>query len=150
MAVKTIEPEALERITDTLEQIERASQALKEEQTTGKRRPTLTIGDEEIPLSDRLASELLDIVSTVARGHAVSFGTADEELTTTEAADLLNVSRPHLVTLLKQGKLPFHRVGSHRRVYLHDVLKYKAKRRRESEEAMQALADQAQELDLGY
>lgn len=135
MAVKTIEPEASERRTETLERIERALQALKEEQT-GRTRLSLTIGDEEIPLSDRLASRLLEIVSTVARGHAVSFGTADGELTTTEAADLLNVSRPHLVKLLKQGELPFHHVGSHRRVYLQDVLTYKTKQRRESEEAM--------------
>ena len=150
MAVKTIEPEASDQRTEALEQIERALQALKEEPVTGGKRLTLTVGDEEIPLSGHLASELLEIVSTVARGHAVSFGTADEELTTTEAAELLSVSRPHLVKLLEEGEIPFHRVGSHRRVYLQDVLTYKVKQRRESEEAMQELADQAQELDLGY
>jgi excisionase family DNA binding protein len=133
-----------------LEQIERALQALKEGRPARSEHLTLTVGDEEIPLSGTLASELLEIVSAVTRGHAVSFGTADEELTTTEAAELLNVSRPHLVKLLEQGEIPFHNVGAHRRVYMQDVLKYKAEQRQQSEEAMQALADQAQDLDLGY
>jgi excisionase family DNA binding protein len=75
---------------------------------------------------------------------------AQEELTTTEAADLLNVSRPHLVKLLKQGDIPHHKVGSHHRVYREDVLSYKRKQRERAEEALQALTDQAQELDMGY
>jgi len=150
MAVKTIEPEASDQTTDALEQLERALRALKEKHTTGSQRLMLTIGGEEIPLSNHLAADLLEIASMVARGHAVSVGMADEELTTTEAAELLNVSRPFLVKLLEQGEIPFHHVGSHRRVALHDALKYKAKQRQESENAMQALTDQAQELDLGY
>jgi excisionase family DNA binding protein len=74
----------------------------------------------------------------------------NEELTLTEAADLLNVSRPHLATLLEEGEIPFHKVGTHRRVYREDVLEYNARQREEAEEAMQNLADQAQDLGLGY
>jgi len=80
-------------------------------------------------------------------------GVQDErevELTTTEAADLLNVSRPHLVKLLKQGKIPHHKVGSHHRVYRRDVLSYKEGQRKTAEDALQALTDQAQELGMGY
>ena len=73
-----------------------------------------------------------------------------EELTTTEAAELLNVSRPHLVKLLKQGDIPHHKVGSHHRVYRKDVLSYKIKQRERAEDALQALTDQAQELGMGY
>lgn len=73
-----------------------------------------------------------------------------DELTTTEAAELLNVSRPHLVKLLKQGDIPHHKVGSHHRVYRKDVLSYKTKQRERAEDALQALTDQAQELGMGY
>lgn len=66
------------------------------------------------------------------------------ELTIGEAAELLNVSRPHLVTLLEEGEIPVHKVGTHRRVYRKDVLEYKARQREEAEEAMQNLTDQAQ------
>jgi excisionase family DNA binding protein len=75
---------------------------------------------------------------------------SEDELTTREAAKLLNVSHPHLVTLLEEGEIPFHKVEMHRRVYREDVLDYKTHQREEAEEAMQNLTDQAQELGLGY
>ena len=80
----------------------------------------------------------------------MSCASPGRELTLREAAELLNVSRPHLVKLLEEGEIPFRNVGTHRRLYRDDVLDYKAHRRKESEEAMQNLTDQAQELDLGY
>jgi len=73
-----------------------------------------------------------------------------DELTTTEAAELLNVSRPHLVKLLKQGDIPHHKVGSHHRVYRNDVLSYREGQRERAEDALQTLTDQAQELGMGY
>jgi excisionase family DNA binding protein len=81
--------------------------------------------------------------------HAMS-KESKEELTTQEAAELLNVSRSHLVKLLDEGEISFHKVGVHRRVYREDVLEYKARQRAEAEEAMQNLTDQAQDLGLGY
>jgi excisionase family DNA binding protein len=72
------------------------------------------------------------------------------ELRLGDAAELLNVSRPHLLKLLDEGEIPVHKVGTHRRVYRKDVLEYKARQREEAEAAMQNLADQAQELGLGY
>ena len=65
-------------------------------------------------------------------------------------AKLLNVSRPHLVKLLEEGAIPFSRVGTHRRIRFQDVMEYRAARTAESEAALQALADQAQEHDMGY
>ena len=72
------------------------------------------------------------------------------ELTTQQAADFLNVSRPFFVKLLEEGKLPFHKVGSHRRIYFRDLVAYKEQNINERRQAMDELAAQAQELKLGY
>ena len=110
----------------------------------------LRIKDREVVLPPSVARALVDVLTDMAEGRPVSVASSDEELTTREAAELLNVSRPHLVKLLEEGEIPFHKVGTHRRVYREDVLEYKARQREEAEEAMQNLTDQAQELGLGY
>ena len=93
---------------------------------------------------------LVDILAELAEGNAVKVVPVHAELTTQEAADMLNVSRPHLVKLLEEGALPFHRAGKHRRVRFADLMQFKAQRDQASEDAMAALAKQAQELDMGY
>lgn len=62
---------------------------------------------------------------------------------------MLNVSRPHLVKLLEDGALPFHKTGKHRRIRFADLMQFKAERDRSSEQAMEELARQAQELNMG-
>lgn len=116
-------------------------------------RLTLTTDDEgdlSVELPDAVARVLVDALADLAEGHPITVADADEELTTREAAELLNVSRPHLTTLLKDGAIPSHKVGSHHRVRRRDVLAYKAKRRAQSEDAMQRLTEKSQELGLGY
>lgn len=103
-----------------------------------------------LPLAPGYLRAIADALADAAGGRTVSLAPSDEELTTSEAAELLNVSRPHLVELLKEGKIPHHKVGTHRRVRRSDALAYKRRQRAEADEAMQALADQAQELDMGY
>ena len=99
----------------------------------------------------RKALKLLQfILSSMAQGKAVSLIPSDSEVTTQQAADMLNVSRPHLVKLLEQGALPFKKVGSHRRILLEDLLAYETKQTKQREHQLQLLADQAQELNLGY
>lgn len=93
---------------------------------------------------------LVDILSELADGNAVKVVPIHAELTTQEAADMLNVSRPHLVKLLETGALPFHKAGKHRRIRFADLMAFKAERDRASAEAMEELAKQAQELRLGY
>ncbi|KIG11090.1 helix-turn-helix domain-containing protein [Caballeronia concitans] len=93
---------------------------------------------------------LIDILAELADGNAVRIVPVHAELTTQEAADLLQVSRPHLVKLLEAQALPFHKTGKHRRIRFADLMRYKAEREQASEEAMAALARQAQELGMGY
>ncbi len=93
---------------------------------------------------------LVDILAELADGNAVKVVSIQAELTTQQAAQLLNVSRPHVVKLLTDGVLRFHKAGKHRRVRLADLMQFKAERDRASEKAMEALAKQAQELRLGY
>lgn len=93
---------------------------------------------------------LVDILTELADGNAVKVVPVHAELTTQEAADLLNVSRPHLVKLLEEGELPFHKTGKHRRVRFADLMQFKERRDQASEQAMEELTKQAQELGMGY
>ncbi|CBJ34600.1 helix-turn-helix domain-containing protein [Ralstonia solanacearum] len=93
---------------------------------------------------------LVDILAELADGNAVQVVPVHAELTTQEAADLLNVSRPHLVKLLEEGELPFHRTGKHRRVRFADLMQFKEARDQASEQAIADLSRQAQELGMGY
>ncbi len=99
------------------------------------------------PQALRMFAELL---GAMAQGKAVSLVPKDMEVSTQEAAMMLNVSRPHLVRMLEEGKIMFHKVGTHRRIRMQDLLAYKENRKQTARAALQELAEQAQEMDMGY
>jgi len=91
---------------------------------------------------------LVNILTQMASGNAVQIVPRQAALTTQEAARLLNMSRPYVVRLLDEGRIPSHRTGTHRRVMLQDVLTFKAEHRRARSAALDRLSDLDQELGL--
>ena len=107
--------------------------------------------DQEDLILPRAALDLLrKLLAEMAQGNAVTIVPVHAELTTQEAADMLNVSRPYLVKLLTEEQIPYTMVGSHRRVRLRDLMAYKSSQDEKSQDALEKLAEQAQELDMGY
>jgi excisionase family DNA binding protein len=105
----------------------------------GKTRPKV----HEIALSDRDYRLLRKILNDLANGKLVSLTDASPEITTQQAASLLGVSRQFLVRLLDEGKIPFHRAGTHRRVYLSDLTSFRNDRDRRRHSAISQMAQQA-------
>lgn len=95
----------------------------------------------------RLLARALEIIGD---GDAVILTPLHSELSTQQAAEILKVSRPYLVKLLDEGAIPSHKVGTHRRVRLHDVLEYKRANDEKRLAALEELQAEAQALGLGY
>ena len=101
-----------------------------------------------VPLPAAAVAHMLTILEAMAEQTPVSIIPYAAKLTTQQAADYLNVSRQHLVNRLEAGDLSFEHVGSHRRIRYGDLLSYEAKQRKISRDALQDMADIAQDLDL--
>jgi excisionase family DNA binding protein len=93
---------------------------------------------------------LATILQNMAEGKSISIIPSDSEVSTQQAADMLNISRPHLIKLLETKLIPFKKVGSHRRILLQDVISYEENLKRAREKQLDFLANQAQLLNLGY
>lgn len=105
---------------------------------------------QEIDLPPAIFEALAAIAEALRDGNGVSVIPLPHLLTTSEAADLLNVSRPYLVRLLDRGKIPFEKVGTHRRLRLGDVLAYRHEREEQRRDALGNLVRQAEDLGLPY
>ena len=91
---------------------------------------------------------LAQILDVLGHGLGVQIIPKETELTTQQAADMLNVSRPYLIKLLESGEIPFRRVGRHRRVTFEDLVEYKRRDELKRRAAADELADLSEELGL--
>ena len=89
-----------------------------------------------------------EVLSIVAEGGAAAVVSVDHDLTTQAAADILGVSRPHLIKVLERGDIPFYLVGRHRRVAVDDLLAYKQQRDAHRRGVLDDLAAESQDLGL--
>ena len=107
--------------------------------------------DGNVLILPRQALTLLrDLLVEMAQGNAVTIVPTHAELTTQEAANILNVSRPHLVKILEEDVIPFSRTGTHRRIRYQDLMAYRDQRNQDSKSALNELVSQAQANDMGY
>jgi excisionase family DNA binding protein len=118
----------------------------------GGLRLELKTGDstEELVLPASALRLLVRALSELGEGNAVTLTPMRAELTSQQAADLLNVSRPHLVKLLDEGAIASRKVGSHRRVLLEDLLAYKREFEAQRHAALDELSALSQDLKMGY
>jgi len=100
----------------------------------------------EIPYS--ILALFKNVVETLNNGNALTIIPMHKELTTQQAADILNVSRPYFIKLLETGEIPFKKAGKHRRISMIDLLEYKSKRDGTRKENLDDLAKLSQDLGL--
>lgn len=106
-------------------------------------------GGESLPVPETVFALLQRVIEVLARGEAISVVPVGKELTTQQAADILNVSRQYLVRLLDEGRIPHSMVGKHRRVRAADVISFKRERDRNRRKALDELTELSEELG-GY
>lgn len=105
---------------------------------------------ETIELPRAVVGLLMRILTEMAEGNAITLMPIHAELTTQQAASILGVSRPFLIKQMKEKKIPFRRVGTHRRVRFQDLMDYKNRIDADRAKVLEQLAAQAQELNMGY
>ena len=106
--------------------------------------------EEPIALPAGAVSLLMEVLEAMASGRGVTLIPENAELTTVQAADILNVSRPFLIKLLEENVIPYRLVGKHRRIRMDDVIAYKERIDRDREMALDQLVEEAQREGMGY
>ncbi|GAB2795695.1 hypothetical protein GCM10027073_29590 [Streptomyces chlorus] len=127
---------ALRRINGYLSRAAQSDEDIRVHLETGA-------GDEALVLPRPVAEMFASILAALANGQGVQIMPVDAELTTQQAADMLNVSRPYLIGLLESGEIPFRLVGRHRRIRFADLRQYL----REDDARRKGAADELMELD---
>ncbi|MEZ5554528.1 helix-turn-helix domain-containing protein [Haliea sp.] len=138
---------------DEVEQAKVSSRTLSKYAGVDRVQLTLKVDSqptEDLILPGHVLQILLEVLSEMSKGNAISLVPHHHELSTQEAANLLNVSRPFLVGLLEQGEIPFRKVGTHRRVLLKDVMAYKERTDQQRKDSLDELTALSQKEGMGY
>lgn len=132
--------------------VEDVSRVLGGAAHTRKRKQCALVGPngKKLPLPDSLFFVLERVAEVLARGDSVTVVPVGKELTTQQAADLLNVSRQYLVRLLEEKRIPFTKTGKHRRLKIEDVLRYKTERDRARRSKLAEITRLGEEMENGY
>jgi len=148
---------ATEKISLTDQKIAKASfDALLKEpnsyRSVNKNKVKLVFQDTKnsLELPEKAVQLLKKILLLLSEGKDITILPSDAELSTQEAADILQVSRPHVVKLLEEGKIPYHKAGSHRRILQQDLATYELALKTTRKASLDYLAKQAQKENLGY
>jgi excisionase family DNA binding protein len=140
-SVSDLSPESVATIRKNLD-------ALKEYLSKGQV-ASIRIGKgKEIPLPESLINLFSQALTKAAAGKKVVLVEEDDEVSPEKAAEFLHVSRPFLVKQLDAGEIPFHLVGTHRRILMSDIIEYKRKRKERTREILQQMREDAEELGL--
>jgi excisionase family DNA binding protein len=145
-----------EPYTPTQEAITLASQALESVSAVVANPPeTITFAilnpdlqGTKITIPGGMFRLMVDVLNAVSQGEPITLLPHSAELTSQEAADMLNVSRPYLVKLLDEGAMPSRKVGIYRRVKVQDVLQYQKQEKAKREKILDELTQEAQEMGL--
>ena len=114
----------------------------------GTRPVSARFGVETVDIPKPAVTLLREILDHMAHGKGVAVTPLHAELTTRQAADLLQVSRTHLVQLIDEGRIPFRKVGSHRRIRVEDILAFRRETESRRRQALDELTARDQELCL--
>lgn len=144
-AEETQAKESLEALVP-LEQERRQSTSPDE----GIKTVSMTVEGRQIEVPALVYQMFLRLLTEIAAGNAVTLIPYHSELTTQQAADILNVSRPHVVKLLNQGKIPFRKVNRHRRIRFDDLMEFKRIQSAQREADLLELMAEGQRLGMGY
>jgi excisionase family DNA binding protein len=126
-----------------------ASRTADETAAAGGLRITITDADgREADAPEQVYRIAREALSLAREGRSAALVSYDQDLTTQEAADMLGVSRPHLVKMLEAGELPYYLVGKHRRLAFSDVIEYKRARDSRRRTALAELTADSQDLEL--
>jgi excisionase family DNA binding protein len=109
--------------------------------------PALLLGPdgEQVSVPEEVYRVLIHVVQALREGKVITVIPRTQRLTTQEAADFLGVSRPTLVKLLEQGKIPYDQPGRHRRILFSDLIRYQRRRRAEQRDALDRMTEEASE-----
>ena len=149
-----LEPPASEREAEMAKVAQRCLMAALDH----SRAQRIALVDEKGEIADAPVLELpphvlrffAEMLGMMAQRRPVMLVPQNHELTTQDAAALLNVSRPFVIKEIEAGRLKCRKVGRHRRIEFEELRRYQAAQRAQSEEALQKLADLSQDLSLGY